>query len=78
MFCTPHHVSPTVAEGILCVGTERGKTVRGELVKVAGNDWVLAESHQLSSWKPLRMVSEILLLGIVWVSLRWLFVEVSL
>ena len=73
VFCTPQHVSPTVAEGILCVGTERGNTGRRKLVKVAGNDWIWAEC-----WKTLMIVSEILLLIIVWVSLRWLFVEVSL
>ena len=28
MLCTPHSVSPTVAEGILCAGRERGNLVR--------------------------------------------------
>ena len=65
MLCTPHRVSPTVAEGILCAGTERGITVRGEWVSVTGNDWVWAGQYRLSSWKTLRIFSDILILGIV-------------
>ena len=54
VLCTPHHVSPTVAEGILCVGTERRNTGRRDLVRIAGNDWLWA-----GCWKTLMIVSEI-------------------
>ena len=40
MLCAPHRVSPTVAEGLLCVGMKPGNTGRGEWFRVTGNDWV--------------------------------------
>jgi len=43
-----------------------------------GKEGAWAWSYWLSSWISLRMVSKILLLGIVWASLRRLFKEASL
>ena len=49
MLCTPHSVSPTVAEGILCAGRKRGNLVRGGLVREAGIGREGAGCYRISS-----------------------------
>ena len=49
VFCTPHSVSPTVAEGILCAGMEPGILVRGGGVREVGIRRVGAGCYRISS-----------------------------
>ena len=49
VLCTPRNVSPTVAEGILCAGRERGILVRGGWVRESGIGRVGAGCHRISS-----------------------------